>query len=122
MAQSPMPAGLPLDEESKRRLVLRLVTQLRCTECSRLYDPEDFVLVNRSQDAWVLHTRCRHCDQPSHVVVYMRLDAEPEPLMDLVPEEIKVAEHWPPISVDDVLDVHLLLEGFSGDLAMLFDG
>jgi hypothetical protein len=52
----------------------------------------------------------------------MRLDAEPEPLVDLVPEEVKVAEQWPPISVDDVLDVHLLLEGFSGDLTLLFDG
>lgn len=120
MMQSPMPVGPPLDEEDKRRLVLRLVTRLRCAECSRLYDPEDFVLVHRRQDSWVLSTRCRHCDEPCHVVVYMRLDAEPEALVDLVPEEVKVAEKWPRITVDDVLDVHIVLQEFSGDLAMLF--
>lgn len=114
-------ASLPLDEEDKRRLVVKLVTRLRCVECGRLYDVEDFALVHRWQDLWVLSTRCRHCDELCHVVVYMRLDAEPEPLIDLTPEEILAVGGLPPITADDVLDVHNLLEAFEGDVGLLLD-
>jgi hypothetical protein len=114
-------ASLPLDEEDKRRLVVKLVTRLRCVECGRLYDVEDFALVHRWQDLWVLSTRCRHCDELCHVVVYMRLDAEPEPLIDLTPEEILAVDGLPPITADDVLDVHNLLEAFEGDVGLLLD-
>jgi hypothetical protein len=119
MEQGSMASRTPLDEDDKRRLIIRLVTRLRCAECGRLYDAEDFVLVQRLQDVWVLSTRCRHCDDPCHVVVYMRLDAEPEPVIDLTPEEAKVAEAWPPITVDDVLDTHLLLREFDGNFEAL---
>ena len=114
--------SMPLDEEEKRRLVVQLVTRLRCMECGRLYDPEDFVLVHRWQDMWVLSTRCRHCDELCHVVVYMQLGAEPEPIIDLTPEEIEAADEWPPITSDDLLDVHTFLKQFDGDFEMLFSG
>lgn len=117
-----MGAGSPLDEDDERRLVLSLVTRLRCVECGRLYDPKDFAVVHRWQQVWVLSTRCRHCEEPCHVVVFMRLDAEPEPVVDLTPEEIRAAEQWPPITADDVLDVHMLLKEFDGDLEALFAG
>lgn len=116
-----MQPGIPLDENDKRRLVTKIVTHLRCPECGRLYDLEDFALVHRWQDVWVLTTRCRHCDELCHVVVYMHLDAEPEPVMDLTPEELEVVDEWPPISVDDVLDVCAALQEFDGDFGSLFD-
>jgi hypothetical protein len=122
MEQGWMGAGSPLDEDDERRLVLSLVTRLRCVECGRLYDPKDFAVVHRWQQVWVLSTRCRHCEEPCHVVVFMRLDAEPEPVVDLTPEEIRAAEQWPPITADDVLDVHMLLKEFDGDLEALFAG
>jgi hypothetical protein len=112
--------GPPQDDDDKRRLVLKLITRLRCVQCGRLYDPADFALVHRWEDVWVLSTRCRHCDDACHVVVFMRLNLEPEPLIDLTPEEIEVAGHWPPITADDVLDVHAMLEEFDGDFESLF--
>jgi hypothetical protein len=117
-----MKAGDPLSENEKRRLVLRLVAQLSCAECGRRFDPHDFTLVHRWKDLWVLATRCRHCDVASHVVVFMRLDAEAEPVTDLTADELDAAEEWSPISADDVLDVHALLSEFDGDLGELFDG
>lgn len=110
---------VPLGEEDRRRLVLKAVTRLRCVECGRLYDPQDFVLVNRWKDLWVLSTRCRHCDDPVHVIVFMHLDAEPEPVIDLTPEEMDTVADWPPICADDVLDVHTLLQECDGDLESL---
>ena len=116
------PAG-PLSEGDKRRLVLKLVARLRCVQCQRPYDPHDFTLVHSWQDMWVLSTRCRHCNEPCHVVIFMRLDAEPEAeaevVTDLTPEELRDAGEWHPISFDDVLDVHVLLEECEGDLETL---
>jgi hypothetical protein len=121
MEDSRKQPGAPLDENDRRRLVLRLITRLSCPQCGRLYDADDFALVHRWQDIWVLSTRCRHCDEKCHVVVYMHLEAEPEPVGDLTPEELEAADEWPPISADDVLDVHTALQGFDGDFEELFD-
>lgn len=110
----------PLDENDKRRLVSKLVTQLRCQECGHVYDAHDFALVHRWQDVWVLSTRCRHCNEPCHVIVLLRLDAELEQITDLTPEELDSAAQRPPITVDDVLDIHTVLEEFDGDFESLF--
>ena len=116
----------PLSEGDKRRLVLRLVARLRCVQCERQYDPHDFTLVHSWQDMWVLSTRCRHCNEPCHVVIFMRLDAEPESeielVTDLTPEELEDAGWRQPITSDDVLDVHVLLEECDGDLEILLAG
>ena len=122
MEDSPMGAGSPLDDNDKRRLVLHLVQQLRCVDCGRLYDPEDFAFIHRWPEVWVLSTRCRHCDDLCHVVIFMELETEPEPLIDLTPEEAELVAGLPPITADDVLDVHLLLQGPEADLEELFAG
>jgi hypothetical protein len=122
MEQGWMKEPGPLSEGDKRRLVRKLVAQLRCVECGRLYDRQDFALIHNSQDVWVLGTRCRYCDEPVQVVIFMRLDAEPEPLTDLMPEEMRIADQWPAITSDDVLDIHMLLHELDGDFDALFEG
>jgi hypothetical protein len=116
------PVG-PLSEGDKRSLVLKLVARLRCVQCERKYDPTDFTLVHSWQDMWVLSTRCRHCNEPCHVVIFMRLDAEPAPeaelVTDLTPEELEDLDQRQPITFDDVLDVHVQLEECDGDLEVL---
>ena len=114
------PEGTP-EEGGNRRWILKLLSQIRCVECGQLYNPHDFTMVHRRKDVWVLSTRCRNCDEPCHVVIYMRPEAEPEPVTDLTPEEQSVAEQWSPITSDDVLDIHTLLSEFKGDFAELFE-
>ena len=111
-----MKAMVPSDEEDKRQFIFELVARLRCTECGRPYNTHDFVLVNKSQDVWVLGIECNHCGGSGHVVVALQPDAKPEPVSDLTPEELEIVEKWSPISLDDVLDMHMLLEEFDGDL------
>jgi hypothetical protein len=115
-----MRAPAPLDENDKRRLVLKLVTRLRCVECNELYEPQAFSLVHRWQDVWVLSARCGQCGETARIIILMRLDAEAEPVVDLTPEELKAVEDWPPITTDDVLDVHAALSEFDGDFEALF--
>jgi DNA-directed RNA polymerase subunit RPC12/RpoP len=116
-----MKALSPRDENDKRRLILKLVTQLRCVECGRPYVPHDFVLMERQHDVWVLGIRCRHCGSSGHVIVATSLERESESVTDLTPEERKAVHERPLINVDDVLDVHQFLEDFDGDFRALFD-
>jgi hypothetical protein len=120
MEHGGMKARGPLGEDDKRRLVLKLVRRLRCVACGTQYSPHDFVLVDRQSDAWVLGIQCRQCGASSHVIVLMYSGSEPEPVVDLTSEELNAADDWPPITGDDVLDVHLLLDDFYGDLDDLF--
>ena len=113
-------AGVPLDDNRKQRMILRLVARLQCVECGRFYAPGDVALIHRWKDLWVLSTKCQHCDETSHVLVFMRLDADPDPLKDLTVEEAQVADQWPAITADDVMDVHNFLSGFDGDFESLF--
>jgi hypothetical protein len=115
-----MKARGPLGEEDKRRLVLKLVARLRCPECGQSYDSHDFILVDRQPDAWVLGVQCHQCGASSHILIVMDLRSKAEPVADLSPEERRIVDGWPPITGDDVLDVHEILDEFDGDLDDLF--
>jgi hypothetical protein len=117
-----MQANSPLNENDKRQLVLKLISQLRCLECGRLYKREDFAMVHRWDEIWLLTANCPECNQASHVVIFMQLDAERDLATDLTPEELRHAGDWPAITADDILDVHALLEEFDGDFEELFAG
>jgi hypothetical protein len=116
MGHGGMRARGPLGEEDKRRLVLKLVARLRCPECGLSYDSHDFILVDRQPDAWVLGVQCRQCGASSHILIVMDLRSG----IDLSAEEHRISDEWPPITGDDVLDVHEILEEFDGDLDDLF--
>lgn len=120
MERDPVKGNRSQDDNDKRQMLLRLIHNLRCVECGRLYDAEDFVLVHRRQDTWVLSTRCRHCNELCQVVVFLQPESEPQPVTDLTPEEIQPTTERPSISSDDVLDMHTFLQKFDGDFEILF--
>jgi len=115
-----MQATAPLDENDKRRLVLKLVTHLCCGRCGQPYNPHDFDLVERQESVWRLGIECRHCHSAAHILILMQPGAAPEPPSDLTPEEKQAASGCPPISADDVLDIHQWLRQFDGDFQSHF--
>ncbi len=115
-------AELPLDENEKRQMVLKLISQLRCLECGRLYERKDFKLVHRWEEVWLLSANCPQCNQASHVVIFMQLDASRDLVSDLTSEELRSVQEWPAITADDVLDIHSLLDEFDGDFEELLAG
>jgi hypothetical protein len=117
-----MQTELPLDDNEKRRLVFKLIGQLHCLDCGQPYNRDDFSLAHRHDDVWVLSSQCHHCSGRSHVIIFMHVDAAPDPGLDLTPEEASSVERLPAISTDDVLDVHLFLSEFDGDFEGFFAG
>jgi uncharacterized metal-binding protein YceD (DUF177 family) len=119
MEQGWMKVGGPLDGGEMRRFVIRLLKQLQCVGCGQVFNPRDFALVHQLEEMWILSTRCRRCEELTHVVIAVHLEEELEPLTDLTLEELSSEDEWTPITTDDVLDVHALLQDFDGDFEAL---
>jgi hypothetical protein len=109
----------PQDDNETRRLVLKLLARLRCATCGASYKLPDFRLQHHSRTVWVLGVECRDCGDSCHVVVALKLEQEQGPAVDLMPEEVPDATSQPPITADDVLDMHEFLHEYSGDLKTL---
>jgi hypothetical protein len=120
MNAGPMKAKGSLDDNDKRRLVLTLLARLRCVACGKPFQAQDFALLDRRSDVWVLGVECRHCGESAHVIIALHLGLGSEPVTDLMPEERRAADEWLPITTDDVLDIHELLKEFDGDFQTLF--
>jgi hypothetical protein len=99
-----------MGDNERRRLVLTLLTRLQCAECEQTYHAHDFTVMHRESDVWMLEAHCRNCGDTAHVVVAIQVDHQAEPVSELTPEEVVSFGDFPPISVDDVLDMHLLLQ------------
>jgi hypothetical protein len=110
----------PLDERDKHRLVLKLLTKLRCLTCGQPYNLRDFTMVDRKKDTWVLSSQCQHCGHSGHVVAVVSLDGKLEPSTDLTPEETEDLAELPAITTDDVLDIYAFMQEFDGDFETLF--
>jgi len=114
-----MPIPPPPEDGDKQKLVLKLLARLRCPSCGHPYDPQQSTVVDRRPDVWVIAVSCPRCQTVSYVVVVMKVVEETAPVTDLSAEEQEAATHWPPITADDVLDLHFVLEDFTGDLETL---
>jgi hypothetical protein len=99
-----------MSEDEKRRLILTLLTKLQCAECEHTYAAHDFTLIHKKSDIWMLEAKCHNCGDKAHVVVAIKGEHEAEPVSDLTPEELESFGEYSPISADDVLDMHLLLQ------------
>jgi hypothetical protein len=114
-----MKASLPQDDNEKHRMILQLINNLRCVECGRLYNAEDFALLRRRENVWLLSARCRHCNELCQVVILLPTAEEIE-ISELSTDEAQAISELPPISSDDVLDLHLFMQDFDGDFELLF--
>jgi hypothetical protein len=115
-----MNAANPLGDNDKRRLILEMLMQLKCASCRESYSPQDFVFLGQHKDVWVLGSRCRHCGASGHVLVVLQGATKLESVTDLTTEEMRAADEWSPITTDDVLDVHAIMQEFDGDFEALF--
>jgi len=111
------------NERSIQSLLIRyVVAHTQCSGCGRRYNPEDVHIHDHRGDVWLASVTCSHCGLQGLIMAAIKtkdaqeIEATPEPN----DEEWAIFEQMAPISSDEVLDFHRLLEGFSGDLARLF--
>ncbi len=92
-----------MNEQGKllRQIVLQVVQ--RCPQCQRAFAEEDVHLIGQMNEAWLFSLYCPTC----HVMAFVGLSLARPADQETAGEEVAPA---PPVSADDVLDMHLLLK------------
>lgn len=101
------------------------LTSFGCAACGRSYQPEGIRMLAERDGLYFVDLACLMCGSQATAIVTITRDEDAGPLA--ADPELAPAMVAPPgpVDADDVLDVHQLLAGYSGDLRGLlrrFDG
>jgi hypothetical protein len=111
-----------IDENSPEyEFVRHLLDNIRCVVCSEEYDEADVSIMGQQEELWMLMVSCQHCGTQGIILAIVREDEEIDFITDLTPEELERVHELPPITGDDVLDIHQFLRDFDGDVRELFE-
>ena len=96
-----------------------------CAACGEAYGEGHIHLIAQREELYFVDLSCDHCGSQAVAIVTIEIDGETPTLEtgDLVRADQDDSDEpggGPPVSVDDVLDAHRLLEGFEGDIHRLF--
>ncbi len=123
---------------AQERMIRRLFTTQQCSHCLSAYREENVTVLARRSEVWMVMVSCDVCERKGIFVVsfpgssrHERRKAllEAEALGEgalteavLADEPPLGADHAPaaPVTVDDVIDMHLFLKHFDGNFAALF--
>jgi RNase P subunit RPR2 len=108
-----------LSPEGERQLK-QAIANRRCSICRRTFDPDQVRVAARHDQLWIVSVRCSRCRHQGIFHVKPRKELLALPIQDTTEEEDERFSSLPPVDFDDVLDMHLFLEGFDGDFAGLF--
>ncbi len=101
-----------------------------CAACGQAYGQGHIRLIAQREELFFVDLSCDHCGSQAVAIVTIQVDGETATLDggELVRVDTADPDAAPdgaPVSADDVLDVHALLDDFDGDVHQLiarFDG
>jgi len=101
-----------------------------CAACGQAYGEGHIRLIAQREELFFVDLSCDHCGSQAVAIVTIQVDGETATLeggelVRVEEQDLEAGAGAPPVSVDDVLDVHELLDDFEGDVHTLmarFDG
>jgi hypothetical protein len=118
-------------KDIEREDLIEIASRRRCIVCRRPYGRKGVRILGRRDEAWLVAVTCDYCQAQGLMVATLdseeetinltrRTDTRPKVMYDVSYEEWLAFQEMPPISEDDVLDMHLFLKDFDGDFKKLF--
>ncbi len=92
-----------------------------CAACGEAYGQGHIRLIAQREELYFVDLSCDHCGSQAVAIVTIQVDGETVSLEtgELVRADDPAADAapaGPPVSADDVLDAHALLDDFEGDV------
>lgn len=98
------------------RLLREQAKNYDCSVCGTNHSRSEISLLGKRDGGWVVRVACSKCGTAITLLVYAGEDAaSARPVARATPRRRR-----PPVTLDEVLDAHDLLESFSGDVRDLF--
>lgn len=133
-------AGNPGNTSEKQIKRIVLDRMERCSVCHRGFETDDIRVLSRRADIWMMVVECTECHARNFVAAVLndgdpneaqlalrRLsqgDGEPDAAAGVGAagrrKKTPAEPPKPPVTTDDVLDMHEYLNGFDGDFQKLF--
>ena len=87
-----------------------------CSVCGTNHSRSEISLLGKRDGGWIVRVACSKCDTAITLLVYVGDNASsPRAVAQTAPRRRR-----PPVTLDEVLDAHDMLESFSGDVRDLF--
>ena len=101
-----------------------------CAACGQAYGQGHIRLIAQREELFFVDLSCEHCGSQAVAIVTIQIDGDTATLdggelVRVEESDPDAAPDGPPVSADDVLDIHGLLDDFEGDVHQLiarFDG
>lgn len=102
------------------RVVQEIMTGVNCSVCGQNYQAGNIKILYHEQDLWFIRVFCQSCRTRGLVAALIKEAGEARIVSDLTEDEMARFMEAPPVTGDDLLDVHSFLDNFDGDFASLF--
>ena len=86
-----------------------------CSVCGTNHSRSEISILGKREGAWLVRVACSKCETAITLLVYA---SDKTPTLQATP--ISRQSRRPPLTSDDVLDAHELLESYNGDATRLF--
>ena len=100
------------------KFIRKLLSNVKCKHCGQHCEPANIDLLGHQEDLWLFSMYCSSCYSRVLVAAAFRESEVPEAVTELT--EAEKSKLSAPIISDDVLDMHIFLNDFSGDFSSLF--
>ena len=98
----------------------RLFSRVECGVCGKKYDLSDIKILDHEDDLWFLSVSCSSCGTRGLIAAVVRDGGVAEVINDLTEAEHDLFAESEAVGLNDVLDMHVFLDGFGGDFESLF--
>lgn len=102
------------------KIVLRVVSRMKCADCGGPYEEEKVKLMGHREDLWLLSVECAACARRSLAVVVVKGQEGSGGMTELTEADLERVAGVAPVKTDEVLDMHSFLQTFDGDFAAAF--
>lgn len=100
---------------SSQVLIKQIAARVRCSVCGHHFGVTDIQIVGHREQVWAMRVNCRECRTQALLLAVVE-DKRARPVYtDLAPSEWERFKDGPPVSVDDVIEMHRFLQSYAGD-------
>lgn len=109
-----------MDSKDVQRFLKEIIAGMQCAVCSSHYQEDMVHIVAQQGDLLVARVTCAQCHTQGLIFATLK-GGELSLAGELAPEEGEAFRKMSKVGVDDVLDMHLLLRDFEGDMKELLE-
>ena len=106
---------------NNQALIQQIIENVTCAVCGHHFGKSDFQVVGRRGSVWAMRVDCRECRTRALLFAVVGDNATQTVYTDLSPEDWKRFQNNPPVSANDVIEIHECMQRYDGDFSEILE-